>query len=1041
MFIKRKSSCVGYVGRSRSCGLALGLIGLIALFPDVGFGQKAIERPFADQIAKQKGWLIRAELADLRVIELNKIRNGIPLYYSTMNRNAAISVNADDAWPGGSAGLSLNGSGVRLGIWDGGRVRTTHQEFGGRAAQQDGSPPLSGHSTHVAGTMIGAGLSPGGAFPAGHSRGMSFAATLHSYDFNNDESEMRTASANGLLVSNHSYGLITGWTFGDFGAGSGWYWFGDATVSPVEDYFFGFYSFQSESWDEIAYEHPYYLIVKAAGNDRNEGPSPGSGHFVQVNGVWTFSTITRNRDGNSGYDSIGHAGVSKNILTVGAVNDVIGGYSSPAGVSLASFSCFGPADDSRIKPDIVANGVDLYSSLSGSNSDYGNISGTSMSSPNASGSLGLLIQHYRATHSGEDMRAATLKGLAIHTANECGASAGPDYAFGWGLLNVTGATGVITHDAVEPGVIQELVEFDGISQVWTYSGSGSIKATISWTDPAGTEPAAAVDPLSKALVNDLDLRLIGPGGAIHEPWRLVASSPTAAATTGDNVSDNVEVVSIASPPAGNYTVQITHKGGLAGNFQHVSLILSGLINGPAVDGACCDGETCTGTMDEVGCAAIVDATWYGGTDCGVFTCPPLAACCTGCPPSTVCADRTQAECSSLGGRWAEGETCASFTCSVEGNACATEIISVTDGTYGFDNLCASTDGPSPVNCENGSQVFGNDMWYSYTASCSGTLTVSLCSGTGFDAIMAMYTSNNSTCPCPTNASLQMGTGGDDSCGVGGGPPELVRDVVQGRCYTIRIGGWDGSRGVGEFSIHCEADLPAAPSPASIPLDKNRFISLVPGNAGTSTALRVTLGSLHHPDPANLPGFPPQDFSSLEGEVRWAGAPIEVCESGGLPPCGVSGDATYMASTLQCGPFYSDWSALLTGETLHIGGPEILPSSVYDVAAVSSSCLGIEETCPTVSPPIVLGTARWGDVAEPYQLPSPAGLNQPSISDVAAIIDKFKALSGAASQVEIRLQPASLTLAGGVNIADVASCVDAFKNLAYPYSIPGGCGGQ
>ena len=110
-------------------------------------------------MAQQKGWLLRADSPTGGTIELRYLFDGRPAYYSTTNLDAADSVSTDECWPGGSTGLDLTGLGVTLGVWDGGRVRASHQEFGGRVAQQDG---LAGgavsHSTHVAGTMIAAGV-------------------------------------------------------------------------------------------------------------------------------------------------------------------------------------------------------------------------------------------------------------------------------------------------------------------------------------------------------------------------------------------------------------------------------------------------------------------------------------------------------------------------------------------------------------------------------------------------------------------------------------------------------------------------------------------------------------------------------------------------------------------------------------------------------------------------------------------------------------------------------------------------------------------
>ncbi|MDO8632170.1 MAG: S8 family serine peptidase, partial [Phycisphaerales bacterium] len=502
--------------RERSLGALTVFLGALALGHATprATGQQVIPRPQAEVIARQKGWPIRKVTALGGIIELQKIVNGIPFYYVTYNRTAADTVSTDECWPGGSTNLSLTGAGVKLGIWDGGGVLTTHQEFGGRAVQSDVPPGFLDHSTHVAGTMIGAGLSlfAGTGRPAGQSKGMSFAASLDCYDWNSDTNEMAAAAAAGLLASNHSYGLSTGWYFGNLGAGQGWYWYGDVNVSTFEDYFFGFYSLESASWDTIAYKKPYYLIVKAAGNDRNYGPAPGTTHFVSIGGNWVLTNTVRSLNGNNGYDSISHSGLSKNILSVGAVGDVIGGYAGPGSVVMSSFSSWGPADDGRIKPDVVGNGIDLYSASSASDTAYIGKSGTSMSSPNVTGSLGLLIQHYGATHGGANMRAATLKGLVVHTADECGSATGPDYSFGWGLVNTAAAANVIALNQTVPGTMQELALANGdfIEQIWTSSGSGPIRVTICWTDPPGTPPPPALDRLEPALVNDVDLRLVGP---------------------------------------------------------------------------------------------------------------------------------------------------------------------------------------------------------------------------------------------------------------------------------------------------------------------------------------------------------------------------------------------------------------------------------------------------------------------------------------------------------------------------------------------------
>jgi hypothetical protein len=497
--------------------------------------------------------------------------SGRPVYYTVTNLDAARTISTDDVWPGGSGGFALTGSGTalgRLGIWDQGGVLTTHQEFGGRVTQMDSPSGTNFHPTHVAGTMIAGGVQPS-------AKGMSYQANLAAYDWDYDDSEMATAAAGGMNVSNHSYEYLAGWSW----CSGAWYWNGDVSVSAVEDYRFGFYSHTAHDWDEIAYNAPYYTIVKAAANDRNTvGPGPGGGHYAWDNAAsaWVWSTVTRDPDGGAdGYDCIPWLANAKNTVTVGAVDDIPGGYASPAGVVMSTFSNWGPTDDGRIKPDIVANGVSLYSCSDANNADYITISGTSMSSPNVSGSLNLLVRHYETTHSGVTPLSSTVKALIIETADEAGPNPGPDYMYGWGLMNTLKAAQLIGADAQNPGqIVEESLSLStGETDQYTLSSNGSdpIRITICWTDPPGTPPAASLNPTNLMLVNDLDIRLQHvQSSTVYSPYVLNPASPSSAATTGDNFRDNVEQIYVASPPAGDYIVSVSHKGTLA-TEQHYSL--------------------------------------------------------------------------------------------------------------------------------------------------------------------------------------------------------------------------------------------------------------------------------------------------------------------------------------------------------------------------------------------------------------------------------------------------------------------------------------
>jgi hypothetical protein len=516
-------------------------------------GQKqAANLALALQLAPQKGWVVRSVSPDGKVMELQGVdAHGNPLYYTTDNINAAKTISTDKVWPGGGIGLSLTGTGMTLREWDEGQVLATHQELTPRATQGDAGGSLSDHSTHVAGTMIASGV-----VPAAH--GMSYQASLKFFNWTSDLSEMTTEGAAGALLSNSSYGYICGWYYN----GSTWTWYGDPAVSNVEDYKFGFYSANARDVDDIVFNAPYYLPCKSAGNDR--GDYNGSGPQEMDGGA-------------DGFDCVSDWGCSKNVLTVGAVYDIPGGYTAPSDVVMSSFSGWGPTDDGRIKPDVVANGMSLYSTWSGSTTAYGVMSGTSMATPSACGSLMLLQQHYNNLNA-VFMRASTLKALAIHTADEAGGNPGPDFSFGWGLLNISKAAQVISQKDQVSKIIETTLSNGGTYTLnVTSAGTEPLRVTLCWTDRKGTPTALLLNPPNIMLVNDLDLRVDGTS----QPWKLNPASPSTAATTGDNTRDNVEQVYIASPSAGSHAITVTHKGTLSGGSQNFSMIVTGIYTGVA----------------------------------------------------------------------------------------------------------------------------------------------------------------------------------------------------------------------------------------------------------------------------------------------------------------------------------------------------------------------------------------------------------------------------------------------------------------------------
>ena len=484
------------------------------------------DREEALELAAIYGWEVIIEMPNGGTAALVGIHeNGKPKYIVTHNREGGITTRANKVHSGGGAGLDLNGENMIVGEWDGGSVRGTHPLLEERVTQMDTPSSFTDHATHVAGTMIGTGDVQSGA-----AKGMAPLAELEAYDFFSDSGEMAGAAANGLLVSNHSYGV---------------------GIENLDRWELGYYDNLARGFDNIAYNAPYYTIVCSAGNDRQSGAN-----------------------NNGGYDYLTDRSTAKNNIVVAATNEVLI-YTSPSSVVMSSFSSWGPTDDGRVKPDISAKGVDMFSSVSFSS--YTNLSGTSMASPNVAGSILLLQQHYNDIY-GEYMLSSTLRGLALHTADEAGTTPGPDFRFGWGLLNIEKAAETITNNGTSSVIVEEELQS---GEVYTFTvqsnGIDDLAVSVTWTDPAGfLLPAGVEDDPTPSLINDLDLRVSQDGGATFYPWKLDPANFGGAATQEDNFVDNIEKTEIIGA-SGEYIIQVSHKGKFLTNDSQVfSLIVTGI---------------------------------------------------------------------------------------------------------------------------------------------------------------------------------------------------------------------------------------------------------------------------------------------------------------------------------------------------------------------------------------------------------------------------------------------------------------------------------
>ncbi|MGM0581417.1 MAG: GEVED domain-containing protein [Bacteroidota bacterium] len=488
------------------------------------------------QMAEQKGWEVSMKLKDGRYAELQKVtKNGEPIYYITYNVDAAKSTRTNFLNSGGGLGLDLNGDNMTAHVWDGGLARSSHQEYDGpggnnRFSVGDGSSTLNFHAAHVTGTIIASGVQS-------DAKGMAPYANAVGYDWNSDLSEATTAASNGMLVSNHSYGYR-----------------GD----QIPDWYFGAYMEESRDWDDLMYNSPYYMMVVAAGNDGDQNSYNGSP-----------------LDGNSSYDKLsGHATAKNNLVVANAQDANIGSDGNLVGVSINSSSSEGPTDDYRIKPDITGNGTGVYSTYDGNDSDYNSITGTSMASPNVAGSL-LILQEHANNVFGDYVRAATLKGIVLHTADDAGIT-GPDAVWGWGLMNAKRAAETMT-GAGDVSKVEELTLNSGESYSVTVESDGTnpLLASISWTDQGGTANTGTTNDNTPVLVNDLDIE-VTQNSNTYSPYRLTGVNSN---SKGDNDVDPFERVDINNA-SGSYTITVTHKGSLASGSQDFSLVVTGVSGEP-----------------------------------------------------------------------------------------------------------------------------------------------------------------------------------------------------------------------------------------------------------------------------------------------------------------------------------------------------------------------------------------------------------------------------------------------------------------------------
>jgi serine protease AprX len=595
-------------------------------------------------------------------------------------------IKADSLYLGGSVGVNITGTGMVAGVWEPGIPRVTHELLTGKVTVATGQIPFvvggdADHASHVTGTMIGRNVAT---HPS--ARGIAFDATSTNYDSVNDLTEMTTFAIAGNLISNHSYGDL------------------NTDATPANQWKYGAYDTEAKDWDVLLKNAVFYLPFIAAGNEQT----------------------TNGNTGKAGFDIMTGPAVSKNTMTVGAVN---------GDETMSAYSNWGPTDDGRVKPEIVAKGTGIDSAQSAADNAYSgngaNSSGTSYSSPAAAAS-GLLLQQYHRAQKGGSMRSSTLKTLMMGTAKDLG-QPGPDHKFGYGLLNVEAAALAIKKSAApfalgtQPALAASkgalVVEFatnppndSATDRSFDVYAKGGVPLIINmgWTDDEGPEQLAGegVDPTTKRLVYDFDMmvRIFTPFADVR-PWVVpTMANRTANATNATNWfqanGGNFRQVVIANPVANApYRIYIRKSSSSPAAPRTLSFVVTGLVeNSYTVATATVPAANVNGT---VSCADTI----------------VLATNTTTCTAVPVALYRTKSI-SGCGGTAATVGENTYTTGALTANCTATatfELIPVlVNGACGTANTVATLNAPTANRCADASTPLVTTGAASFTWTCAGS---------------------------------------------------------------------------------------------------------------------------------------------------------------------------------------------------------------------------------------------------------------------------------------------------------------------------------
>lgn len=475
----------------------------------------------------------RQYLSDLAELNNVKYIEEAPTYI-LMNDIAKGYVDADDLW-----NLGYDGNGQIVGVADTGldtgvNDSTMHLDFQGRInsiyalGRENDATDIHGHGTHVAGSVLGDGARSNGQIkgmaPAAH---LVFQSILDAggglgglpTDLND---LFQQAYNDGARIHTNSWG------------------------APV----YGEYTTSSVHVDQFVRNNRDMIILFSAGN---EGPTLGS---------------------------VGAPGTAKNCITIGASENYRldkGSYADNPN-QIALFSSRGWCTDGRIKPDLVAPGTWILSTRSTVapdssfwgpyNSYYAYMGGTSMATPITAGTVAVARQYIMANW-GHTPSASLMKAILVNGATDLGFGY-PSRDQGWGRVSLVNSL-----TARELNWVDETTSLTtGNNTTYTYyieSSSTPLRVTMTWTDAPGSTT------VSRALVNDLDLKLTDPNGNVY-----YGNDFTSPYDSSFDRLNNVENVFVEAPQTGTWTVEVLGYNIPAGP-QNYSLVVGGDFGSAPID--------------------------------------------------------------------------------------------------------------------------------------------------------------------------------------------------------------------------------------------------------------------------------------------------------------------------------------------------------------------------------------------------------------------------------------------------------------------------